>query len=74
MGVIALAPEENEIEISLFGPGYGECVVVHLGSDHWVVVDSCIDVESRRPVAVEYLEILGRDPAGAVKCVVASHW
>ncbi len=66
-------PGADEVEVSLFGPGYGECVVVHLGCGEWLVVDSCLNDEGR-PVALAYLESLGVDVAVAVKRVVVSHW
>lgn len=39
-----------------------------------MVVDSCIDRLTRRPVALDYLDELGVDVAQAVKLVVATHW
>jgi beta-lactamase superfamily II metal-dependent hydrolase len=66
-------PAANEIEISLFGPGYGECLVVHLGGGDWIIVDSCLN-ESKLPVALAYLGELGVDCATAVKLVVSTHW
>src|SRR5262245_58961005 len=54
-------PASDEVEISLFGPGIGECSVVHLGGGQWMVVDSCIDRSTRRPVALEYLAEIGVD-------------
>ena len=71
---LSSAPAWNEIEVSLFGPGYGECVLVHLGESRWLVVDACIDRKSRRPPALDYLDQLGVDTAEAVKLIVASHW
>lgn len=71
---LSSAPAWNEIEVSLFGPGYGECVLVHLGESHWLVVDACIDRKSRQPPALDYLDQLGVDTAEAVKLIVASHW
>ena len=67
-------PEPDQLEVSIFGPGVGECVVVHLGNSHWVVVDSCVECRSKRPIALEYLEGLGLDPASAIKLIVVSHW
>jgi hypothetical protein len=67
-------PAPHELEISVFGPGIGECVVVHIGDGDWIVVDSCVDRQSGRPVALGYLESLGVDVASRVKLVVASHW
>jgi hypothetical protein len=62
------------LEVSVFGPGYGECVVLHLGDGHWGAVDSCLDLGSKRPAALHYLESLGVDVEAALRFVVATHW
>lgn len=67
-------PAHDEIEVSLFGPGYGECVLAHLGAGEWLVVDSCVDQRSQRQPALAYLDAIGVDPGTAVVAVVASHW
>lgn len=67
-------PAPDQIELTLFGPGFGECAVIHLGGDHWIVVDSCQSAQSQTPVALEYLQSLGRDPGRCVALVVATHW
>jgi hypothetical protein len=67
-------PLLDEAEVSVFGPGCGECIVLHLGNEEWVVVDSCVDAESRRPVALDYLKRLGVNVATNVSLVVATHW
>lgn len=67
-------PEQDELEVSVFGPGYGECVVVHLCNNEWIIVDSCRDGSSGRPAAIEYLRRLNLDPAEVVRLIVASHW
>ena len=67
-------PTGDELEVSLFGPGVGESVVVHLGAGEWLVVDSCIERSSREPVALRYLRRLGVDPARAIKLIVVTHW
>ena len=69
-------PDKDEFEISLFGPGVGECVVVHLGHGQWMVVDSCYPVGGAEPVALSYLSALGLGIAAgnAVRLVVATHW
>lgn len=74
--VLLEPPADDELEISLFGPGYGECVLVHLGDGNWLVNDSCTDLSSddRSPVALKYLEHLGIDVAQRVRLIVASHW
>jgi hypothetical protein len=68
-----LPPLADEIEVSLFGPGYGEAVAVHLGSGDWLLVDSCLN-DDRQPAALAYLKSMGIDPGQAVKLLVASHW
>lgn len=67
-------PKADEVEVSLFGPGIGECVIVHLARGEWIVVDSCIERRSNRPIALDYLDRLGVDVSKCVKLVVVSHW
>lgn len=74
-GIIDLRPPQpTEVEVSIFGPGFGECLVVHLGHGDWLVVDSCIRPGGRLPAAVEYLEQLGVNVAEHLKIIVATHW
>lgn len=40
---VGSAPESDQFELTLIGPGYGESVVVHLGRGLWMIVDSCVD-------------------------------
>ena len=67
-------PAASEIEVSLFGPGFGECVVLHVGEGDWIIVDSCRDLDSHAPVAIAYLEQLGVEIDRSVRRVVATHW
>ena len=67
-------PADKDVEVHLFGPGYGESVLVHLGFNDWLIVDSCVARGSAVPAPTAYLEGIGVDPAIAVKLVVASHW
>jgi Metallo-beta-lactamase superfamily len=64
----------DEIEISLFGPGYGESVVIHLGVNQWVIVDSCRDPITRSIAPLDYLARIGVDPSVSVRLVIATHW
>ena len=66
-------PQTDEIEVSLFGPGYGECVLIHIGNDKWVIVDSCLDTDYQ-PRALTYLRSLGSNPSEDVCLIVATHW
>jgi len=64
---------ENEIELSLFGPGYGESIVLHLGHGDWAIIDSCIN-KNKEPAPLHYLRAIGVNPSIAVKLIVATHW
>jgi len=67
-------PSADEVEVSLFGPGYGECVVAHLGGNRWVVVDSCLDKDTGRAAALVYLEEIGVVVHDRVEMIVCTHW
>ncbi len=67
-------PQNDEIEVSIFGPGYGETILVHIGLGDWLIVDSCLDRASKIPAPISYLRKLGLNTASAVKIVLASHW
>jgi hypothetical protein len=61
--------------VSLFGPGYGECIAIHYGDGHWILCDSCFtDKASNYPAHLKYLEEIGVDIVSDVKCVLISHW
>ena len=66
-------PSGSEVEVSLFGPGFGESVLVHTGEGHWLVVDSCLCPDGN-PAALSYLREVGIDPSIAVDLIVATHW
>jgi len=65
-------PRDDEIEITLLGPGRGECCVLHVGGGEWLIIDSCV-TQAGRPAALAYLESLGV-ATDAVHWVVATHW
>ncbi len=70
----ASPPRPEELEISLFGKGVGESLVVHLGDGDWMVVDSFVDRQTGRPVALDYLTRLGLSPEKVLRHIVISHW
>lgn len=67
-------PAAEELEVSIFGPGVGECVVVHVGGGSWIVVDSCLNPTTKKPVALEYLRSIGVAVEREVAAVIATHW
>lgn len=46
---------------------------MHAGGGDWIVLDS-FGPPSERPVALQYFDELGLDPAGSVRLIVATHW
>jgi beta-lactamase superfamily II metal-dependent hydrolase len=69
-----VAPKDEEIEISIFGPGYGECILIHVPGGDWFIVDSCINSNTKNPAAIDYLSSIGVDLSTKVKLIVATHW
>ncbi len=70
------APDPDEYEITVFGAGFGECAVIHVGDGYWIVIDSCLDGSEKRPVpvAVNYLNGIGVKLESQVRLIVATHW
>lgn len=66
-------PSPDEIECTIFGPGFGEAIALHVGEAHWLIIDSCIDPRTDNPAVETYLDAIGVDPF-CVKAIVASHW
>lgn len=66
-------PKSDEVEVSIFGPGKGESIVLHLGLGRWIVVDSCIDQENGSILGLEYLSNMGVDLARDVQMIVGTH-
>lgn len=67
-------PDIDEVEVTLFGPGYGECCLIHLGDREWVIVDSCVDKSTGSPAGIQYLDDIGVDSAADVKTIIVSHY
>lgn len=67
-------PSPEEIEITVFGPGYGEAIVAHVGDGRWLLFDTCIFKSTDRPVALEYFDRIGVTPSDQVDLVLISHW
>lgn len=67
-------PEKDEIEISCFGPGYGESIVLHLGNGDWGIIDSCINANATLPASIKYLKQINVDVEKQVKLIMATHW
>lgn len=68
---MATPPAADELEITVFGRGFGESILIHIGDGRWVVVDSFRDAAGR-PIAETYLAELTGDHR--VAAVVLTHW
>ncbi|MCI0454175.1 MAG: MBL fold metallo-hydrolase [Candidatus Dadabacteria bacterium] len=68
------APSLDEVEISIFGPGYGESILCHLGNNCWIIIDSCIDPDSKQPYTLTYLKNIGVNTERSVRHIIATHW
>ncbi len=66
-------PGHDELEISLFGAGFGEAIALHVGQGNWVLVDS-YRKRGELPDNLEYLQKLDVDVEKAVQLAVATHW
>ena len=62
------------VELSFFGPGFGECVAINLGANDWIVVDSCVNPTTGEVAALSYFSQIGVSPVDSVKLVIATHW
>ncbi|MYB34106.1 MAG: hypothetical protein F4X92_03055 [Gammaproteobacteria bacterium] len=78
-----MKPNADEVEVTIFGPGYGECMygecmygecmVIHIGSGKWAIIDSCLD-DADEPASLAYLRGLGVSVESDVISGRASHW
>jgi hypothetical protein len=66
-------PDDDVVEVSIFGPGKGESVLVHLGNRKWIIVDSCIDVQSDSIPGIDYLRRLGVSISTDVVMILGTH-
>lgn len=65
-------PANDEVEVTVLGPGRGESVLIHVGNGEWLVVDSCV-TSSGDSAPLAYLASLDVDFL-SVRWVLATHW
>jgi len=68
-----VSDNDNNIEVLVFGPGYGESILINTGCGEWILADSCINPETRKPAVSEYLGKRGLSP-DCIKLIIATHW
>ena len=67
-------PKDDQLELSLFGPGFGEAIALHYGNQQWLLVDSCKDSRTDQPASIKYLRQLGIPLDSGVKMILITHW
>ncbi|KHE93779.1 MAG: hypothetical protein SCABRO_00456 [Candidatus Scalindua brodae] len=68
-------PKEDELEISIFGPGYGESIVLHVPHVGWGIIDSFVQKFENTSIVppLEYLlKILDR-PYPKLAFIILTH-
>ena len=71
---VGAGPAADQFELSVFGPGFGECALVHIAHGVWTIVDSCIDPGDPSTCVPEaYLRAIGVD-LQQVQLIIATHW
>lgn len=69
-------PKDFEVEVTLIGTGggYGESIILKIGIDSWIIVDSCINPsEKNDSLAIQYLKNLEIDLSKVV-LIICTHW
>jgi hypothetical protein len=66
-------PDADELEVTVFGPRRGECIIIHVPNGPWFIVDSMIVSRDgqRVPVATAYLDAIRESD---VYGVFVTHW
>lgn len=68
-------PEDNELEVSIFGSGYGESIVMHIPHVGWGIIDSCVQKFDGQPIVppLEYLLKILDDPYPKLAFLILTH-
>ncbi len=67
------APTADQIEISVFGRGQGEAILIHYGDRQWMLID-CLRNSDGDIAPLHYLRDIGQSPQDALRMIVATHW
>lgn len=70
--IIFSSPKEDEIEITLFGPDYGESAILKLPDTGWFVIDSCRFAIGSSKV-IPSLEYLKAHNANYIEAIILTH-
>lgn len=65
-------PSADELEVSLFGTGYGESLLIHYTNNKWIIIDSCYDYKNKNSAVLSYFQQLNISPD--TTHIIVSHW
>lgn len=65
----------NIAEINLLGTGgnYGESLLIHIGNNEWIVIDSCRDPYTKKILPLELIKNKSID-SEQIKFIICTHW
>ena len=67
------APLATELEVSVFGRGFGKSLLIHIGDAQWILINSLTDGDGV-PSPLRYLSEINVDPKVALRLILATHW
>jgi hypothetical protein len=67
-----MAPADDQFEVSIFGPGKGEAIAVHLGAGEWLTVDSCVEQVTGDHPVLRYFDQIDVNVENRVLMVVGT--
>lgn len=70
-----IPPKDNELEVTIFGPGYGESIVLHIPQIGWGIIDSCEYKTKNKSIVLplEYLLNITTKPHPQLAFVILTH-
>lgn len=66
-------PKSEATQIIVFGKGYGESILINIGNNKYIVIDSFINPETDNPIVLDYITSIGLD-SSAIVGIICSHW
>ncbi|MDX2306346.1 MAG: MBL fold metallo-hydrolase [Microscillaceae bacterium] len=68
-----MIPNIAEINLIGTGGGYGESLIIHVGNNEWIIVDSCYNPDTKKSLPLELL-VKKEVELNSVKLIVCTHW
>lgn len=71
---LIIPPKNDDIEFTVFGRGYGECILIKYSENDYAVIDCFRNTdEQKKPIIIDYFEWIG-ESLDKIKCIVVTHW